>query len=565
MRIPGNFDRWMFNYKEGNLSPEEIDYFETYMLNDMNNEEDVEAWDNAYVRNANFKYDGMAALQKKSVFQRWGKWAALFLLLISSSASLLYFGTDTVKSDELFYSARDSKTQFSLNFNNEPAGDEGGVSGINAQNSDQFFTTGELTSDESTEAVHGDHVRRGSSLSAAEEGVQGVVSEYSAEHINGVEVDDYGKISVNYTHKSNVDYNAMHIEKGKIDNSSSKYSSGFALNPTFKDNDNNFNIVKLNWTALLKHKIKRFYRTMDQRIGYPVNTVNLKDPQLIIPDNNLLSFNPGFAGSNGSFRIGMDYRNQWLGKEVNGQKSTLYFDKYSKSLDAGIGGTFSYSDYNYGAFQNFVASLFYSPKFVIRENVIFEPGIKMSLGMMAQNTAKITPNSSIEMDRGRVLKTFTSGNASEANHLWYKDVGVGFVLNAGKFYLGGNVDNITRHDQTIFTANETATLESPQLYTGVVGMDFQSRNKKRLFSPFISYYQYGPKKEAWLGGNIRLNWFTVGASYSSNNEYAGSIGLKFKSFRLNYQIDNVESEFLGKSFVSHNIGIRFNAKNKAIR
>ena len=97
-------------------------------------------------------------------------------------------------------------------------------------------------------------------------------------------------------------------------------------------------------------------------------------------------------------------------------------------------------------------------------------------------------------------------------------------------------------------------LKSPRLITGVLGFDYQSRNKRTTLSPFLTYYQHGTKKEAWAGATAQFNWLTIGASYSSNSEYAASVGLKFKSFKLIYQVDTIESEFLQESFVSHNIG-----------
>jgi len=547
MRIPGNFDRWMFNYKEGNLSQEEIEYFESYMLNDSH-AEDIEAWDNAYVRNVNFKYDKIALLQKESFMTRWGKWAALLLVLISTSAGLIFFTQQG--SDEL-YSSR------------IPSHD---------LKSDELI----VSSDWLTENVITELINLKQNQIALQAANATFVSNYSAQVVTNFDsnsTDEYGsfstdyeeKISINYLYTSKVDYNAIKIEEGKVNNSSSKYSAGFALNPIFDGDKKDINFEKLNWSLILKLKLKRLYRSIEGRTGYPIAVTNFRDPELIIPDRNLLEFNPGFAGSSRVFRIGADYRNQWMGQDLTSQNGTFYFDKYSESLKGGLGGSLKYSDYNYGSFQNYVASLFYSPKFALGKHAIFEPGIKMSMGMMTRNAAKITPDHFIEFDRGRVLETFKPGDVSGAKYMLYKDFGLGFVLNTDWFYLGANVDNIAEHDQTIFTSDENKELQSPKLLTGIIGFDFQSRNKKRMISPFLTYYQYGPKTEAWVGATAQLNWLTIGGSYSSNNEYAGSIGLKFKTFRLNYQVDNLESEFLQKSFVSHNIGVRFNAKNKATR
>ncbi len=558
MRIPGNFDRWMFNYKEGNLSPEEKNYFESFMLNDAQYEEDIDAWDNAYIRNSDFKYKNVAALQKDSFFKRYGKWAALLLLFISSAGVLAYWaGT----SDNYLYSSRgtDANPVFTSSFV------ESGFDGLIATQS----ISGQNAAQQTTSAGQASQVVNNSGVSGAIVSFSGndqIVGESPtlSQDDMGLWEEGDGEIRINRNSVTVSDYSQLAIEQGKVDNSSSKYSGGFSRNPLFVKTKS-VNIVKLKRGNILKYKLKRFYNKIERRSGYPLALVNLKDPELIIPDRNLLAFNPGFTGGSRGFRIGMDYRNQWLGKDVNSQNSTIYFDNYMPTLKSGVGASIKYSDYNYGSFQNYVASLFYSFKFELGKNVIFEPGVKLSMGMTSTNSEKVTPGSFIEMDRGRVLPTYENGNQSGANNLWYKDYGVGFVINAGRFYVGANADNIAQHDQTVYTADEKQVLRSPRLYTAVAGFDFQSRDKKRLLSPVLSYYQFGQKKEAWVGATAQLNWFTIGASYSTNNEYAASVGLKFKSFRLNYQMDYLESEFLQKSFVSHNIGIRFSAKNKTTR
>lgn len=550
MKIPGNFDRWMFNYKEGNLSQEEINYFESNMLNNPMHSEDVEAWNSAYIRNSQFQYGNSGALIQKSFFEKYGKIAALLLLLISSVgiSSFLFIKNDNYSK---LYAPRIGNgfelNKTTGNLNNEVFEFDQTLSHTNKRNSDFIISNNQRTSN----------------LLFADNNENLIVEE------DVIISDDYSNsIYINYNSSNpEANYSAKKIALNKVSGLSDIHSGSYNANPNYKSSKKSTIKKEKNTvtkSSLIAYKLKKIYHKIENLTGYKVALVNLRDPDLLIPNNNLLNFNPGFTGGNGGFRIGADYRSQWIGQKTKGQTANFYFDTYSKSLRGGVGMGVKYSDYNWGRFQNIVASLFYSPKFVLNKHMVFEPGIKLSMGRMSVNNNISSADKFIEVDRGRVLPIDNSTFTSKTS-MWYKDFGLGFVLNTDWLYLGASIDNISMHNEAIYNVKTDETVTSLRKITGIVGFDFQSKDRKTLLSPALIYYQMGTKKEAWASLTTQFNWLTVGASYSSNNEYAASVGMKFKSFRLNYQIDKVESEFLSKSFVSHNIGIKFNTKNKAIR
>jgi len=64
MKITENFDRWMFDYKEGNLSGSEMEAFENFLIQNPEFEVDADAWDQAFVTNENIAYPYAKALDK---------------------------------------------------------------------------------------------------------------------------------------------------------------------------------------------------------------------------------------------------------------------------------------------------------------------------------------------------------------------------------------------------------------------------------------------------------------------------------------------------------------------
>lgn len=562
MRIPGDFDRWMFNYKEGNLSAEEVAYFESSMLSNPNFTEDVEAWENAYIRQGDtIEYPYVNTLLKdKSIVANWKNWAAILLLLLTVGGGIGFAnrflnkkletysqrsGKDILQASVLpyhAYLAEDANLKPSKSIQNI------GVKSTGASNlPNTIYQNGISTSRKNKVLTPLTNVKNENKLSS--EGNQ-YISYISSTH------------SQHKKNKSSKKRNRQ-LAMSKIKSDHHDYSGGYRFNPDFNNAKIDLSFKKRQ-TNLFAFKLKRFFNKLDKITGYPIAIVNLRDPDILIANKNILNFNPGFTGGGGNFRMGADYRNQWLGETVNSQVSTLYFDTYSEGGRGGVGASITYSDYRGGVYQNMFANLYYSPKFVIGKHVVFEPALKVTMGRLSSYNKANESVEAIEINRGTVISQ-DENSIINGNNSWFKDYGVGFVLNTDWFYAGAFVDNLSGHDQRIYKQNASEQIESPKLITGIIGFDFQSRNKRTTLSPSLMYYQFGPKKEVWAGATAQFNWLTIGASYSSNSEYAASVGLKFKVFKLIYQIDRLESEFLQESFVSHNIGIRFNTKNKTIR
>jgi hypothetical protein len=96
----------------------------------------------------------------------------------------------------------------------------------------------------------------------------------------------------------------------------------------------------------------------------------------------------------------------------------------------------------------------------------------------------------------------------------------------------------------------------------VFGSDYESANQDMSVSPFIAARHFGESTEAWAGANFRLNNFTFGGSYSTNNDFTAAIGMKFNNFKMIYQYDRTHTLLSNEQIGSHNLGIRFNGKTK---
>ena len=355
----------------------------------------------------------------------------------------------------------------------------------------------------------------------------------------------------------------MRVQQELLKFDGSDFAGQYQNNPTQSDAE--INVAKKNNTNFNSFGAvtKRIYRKLEKMMGYPVGIVNMRDQELLTPENNLVASNPGFTGSMLKPRLEMSYRNQLLGSTEFLQKSSINFDDYVESIRGGFGFSINSAIYNNGGFADHSVDFRYSPKVVISPKVVFEPAIKVTIGMMSASTAKLGTNQHVELDRGLLLNATFETLSAQTNSLLYKDYGVGFVLNLDKFYVGASADNLNRHYANIYLSEGQAEpTRTPVLLNGIAGFDYVSNTRPFSLSPFVSIRKFGAFTEAWGGMTMRLNYFTLGVSCSTSQNYAASIGLKFEKFKLTYQYDVTQSLYTLERMGSHNLGIRFNGGGK---
>jgi type IX secretion system PorP/SprF family membrane protein len=555
MRIPRDFDRWMFDYKEGNLSQSEVDYFEHHIIENPQYQDDVEAWDNSYVKNQNMAYPQMDTLLKEKSYGKWLGWvAAIIILFVSVSTLFIFSGNQLAK-----YSLRTNAQKNALN--------EFSFSDVNTNKiTNTLQLNGNQVKDDNydEETLDQQNIQSQSfqqQLNQTQEVylTRQLPNQLLSDNI-GVEDNNVNYSSNNKTLNKN--NKLLSLELNKISNSQSNHYQGtYKSNPKYTSNKSQSKKSKSKH-KLMAYKLKKLYRKIDRMTGYPIGLVNLHDPEILTPNSNLLSSNFGFTGSFGANRFEVKQRMQWLGQQNTLEQSYINFDTYNKALKSGVGIMFNRNSFNLGQYEDYNINFLYSPKFQIGRKLFFEPAVKLTMGVLRMNAKKVNYNSTYEIDRGRIIFTGTpDGTKYTANNLWYKDFGVGFVLNTDKLYVGVNADNLSHHNEFIYGKNK----QSPVKINAIIGSDYQSKNKKMILSPFITYTQVGKLKEVWGGVNTKLYWLTVGGAYSSLGDYSASLGLKFRNFKLIYQYDKTTSFINNDRFASHNIGIRINTKQKLQR
>ncbi|MBL7898564.1 MAG: type IX secretion system membrane protein PorP/SprF [Crocinitomicaceae bacterium] len=547
MSISENFDRWMFDYKEGNLSAADAEKFENFLLEHPEFEIDADAWDMAYVPAENFVYPDAHKLEKKRRVAGWYYWsAAAMLVLLLTSTSIYLFNVEVQSEPVAVLEAND------LNENSDHLINQNQINFASVKSNNLFAS---LTDNHN----FSEELQNNSSISGSQNSLQSIQNLNGLNNANAVAQNNLENREDQYI-SGNVQNNLLTTENGKI-NGSNNIGTYFG-NPESKALS--FDVTKKSTlkTGASISVFRKLYHRVERMLGYPVGLTNLRDQELLLPQIGLLAFNSAFTGGMLKPRFEMSYRNQWLGSDQNSSEMNISFDKYSYALRGGVGLMINAQDYGYGKFGDYNVSLLYSPKLVVNRNVVIEPSVKLTLGTMVANGNTLTPESSFEMDRGRILNTIGADQMNGLSNQWYKDYGLGLMVNTKWFYAGFNSDNLGRHYENVYGNELSSPAKTPVRLSGIAGFDYLSNTKTMTYSPFVAYQQYGNNPEFWAGMNYRLGWFTLGGAISTNKEFTASAGLKFDTFKLVYHFDYTESTLTETRFGSHNIGIRFNAKSK---
>lgn len=544
MKISENFDRWMFDYKEGNLSAKDAEEFENFLLNNPEFEVDADAWDMAFILDTPTEYPFADKLEKKRRVAGWYYWSAAAMLLLLIGSTTIFVFSDTMEN-----SISGAKQSFNVDLKSSnhynALNTRLNLLSSNIQGETQFFDD-----QNHFESSYAENYNDESDFYSPQD--QNEIVLVNDNHSNAI----LTGLSVGKTNEGNV-----LIEQQKLSGQGSvaKYQG----NPESKSLAFNVNSKTNYKSGYSRGGLKKMYNRFERMLKYPVGLTNLRDPELIIPQNTLLAYNSAFTGGMLKARFEMNYRNQWTGSDFNSQELNISYDNYSNSLRGGIGFLVNAQDYGFGQFGDYNISLLYSPKMVVSRNIVIEPAVKMTLGSIVANGNSLIASSNIEMDRGRILQM---GNETQLNGLsrqWYKDYGLGVMINTKWFYAGINADNLGRHYENVYGNELSSPSKSPVRLTAVAGFDYLSGTRKNMtLSPFVAYQQLGSYSELWSGVNYRAGWFTIGASASTRKEFTASVGMKFDKFKLVYSYDHTESMLTNQRFGSHNIGIRFNADRK---
>lgn len=565
-----NIDQWLFEWKEGNLSPKQIEQLELFLLNNPELDVDKDMWEMAFVTPSPATYPHQHKLLKKKPLTWYYISGAASVLVIASG--LYLFNANSIESNSVAEGILERDTNQTLNTQqarNNPSYLSSNQNRItNQQEKNTFYfnsnqsiiTTKPNTGTEATAnvqnandyqsnlvAFNNSSTKVNSTADFKNESNELIATSNSRNEHALIESEDSKLTILEFEGRSidSVELTSVTASTLVQPKKEEEFIEEWTLHRKSASNS------KLSFSS----KWNNFERMVKRMADNPIALKNLKDPHYHVPGMLANDLNFSSAGTMLATRVQVSSRYQWMGQTNEQLQNQLLIDGYAYPLRAGIGLQVNQSMYHKNGIQNTTVALTYSPKFSLTRNITIEPGFRFKMGTKSIDTTKLTTGQVVEFDRGNPQSFYSANEKPMGKSIWYKDLGVSLMANTKWFYLGLQADNIARHYDNIYGANGNQRAHVQSIIT--LGTDYESMNHKFGLSPYLVYQKYGALSEVWLGTNTRYNWLTIGAAISSNYEPAASIGLKFDHFSLNYNIDYTKSISNATQSLSHQLTLRF--------
>ena len=562
MNIPNreNIDRWLFDWTEGNLSPSQEMQLEEFLIENPDLSIDADAWDAATVSSIPFTYENQASLKKrkKRVFAYWQFYA--LILLIATGGTSLYFSfktetqqiasktSNTTKSPISKITTtpiknNDSQKPLTINSPISNSGDQNFYEAPSYQHSLNKYTeninSSALPFSSENENVSFDN---NTIINSIEIAIQPVIPLENIELTDNLDVSAVSSEPIIAADEMIQSENGNGNGNGNVigyENENKKLSRRKINMPT----------LKLNSSSQLSKWVKK-----------DLTNTNQKDRVYAISEKSNLDLNNSFVGNISQLKFQSMSTVRWIDiAEQQKISQQISFDGYLREAKAGLGIISNYSSFSNGLIQDWNLNLIYAPKLAINRYITIEPSMKYTFGKKVLNSSKVINNSTVEVETNQ-LETFSiDPNQAIGKNLWYRDLGAGLIINAGPIYFGGQVNNLLKHQDNLYSNDYTTIRRANRELTLVGGTDFNSKNGKFTFSPYIFHTIFGSQSSTYLGASIQLKSFLIGGSYQTNGSSSGMIGLHKDRFSLMCQTSYASSSYTqSKSFI-HQLTIRINS------
>ena len=543
-----NIDLWLFDYTEGNLSVYQKELLENYILNHPELEIDLDMWNMAKVPVVE-TIDHIVEIKKKRehrfAFYATSLIGAVIILLIGKTHELYSVNNNL-----------NNKSQISKIEN---------TSGVNKR----IFNERKLLNKNPKEASENSkNTPSEIQLSIAQANANIILTSVNITKKQR----SYG--SENYTTEPDSEILFARSSKNGLQEQEEDILSltpfVLPIQPADFLNGTSYSNAELTVTTdAPKHKslglsglrlnTKTLFNKIDRALSKSIAFSNYRDHFYIIPGIASNNVNLSATGSTSQTRFISTSRARWLGTNNEKISQELSLDGYARSIRSGIGAQMSYDNYADGTIKDWSASFIFSPKIALSRNISFEPAAKLKIGNKILNADKVENNtvSLYNNNNPQVFEYDTSQNIGRK--LWYRDLDAGFTINTKVLYIGFQAENILNHVENLYQNQQNSENLIPTTYSVLAGTQYLSRNEKISFHPYVYMRSNVNRTSYYTGFSFDLDKLFIGASYGSNDEYSGALGLSLDRFALLIQTTRAHQEQLNQNLFTHQLTLRVNS------
>ena len=304
---------------------------------------------------------------------------------------------------------------------------------------------------------------------------------------------------------------------------------------------------------------KSMFNKIDRILSKSIAFSNYRDHFYIIPGIASNNINLSATGSTSQTRFLSTSRARWFGTNNEKLSQEISLDGYARSIKSGIGAQVNYDTYANGTIQDWNAALIFSPKIALSRNISLEPVARLKIGNKILDANK-ADNNSLSLYNNENPQIFTFDTAQNIGRkLWYRDLDAGFTINTKVLYIGFQAENLLNHVENLYQNEQSSTNPIPTTYSVLAGTQYLSRNEKISFHPYIYMRSNVNRTAYYTGFSFDLDKLFIGASYGTDDEYSGSLGLSLNRFALLIQTTKAYQPQLNQNLFTHQLTLRINS------
>jgi hypothetical protein len=514
-----NIDRWLFDYTEGNLSAEQEQQLELFLMNHPDLEVDMDAWEMSKVDVSPMVFEHKELLYKKRSYKP--ALALLSLLILFTTGISLFYTNQQQESHTSSMNAQSGKkntarTQQKItNTTSKRTESDQSVSSVNGPSLYTPVSTPYETTRKTT-----DHL----SLNASTE--QGSLSQVrSTNETTHPVVEESSDFKLS---NSNVPISTMEFERINLHALKGMIVGGYRTD--FKNEVLSVN-AELDAAEISLGNIDLF-KKIDQLLSKEIGLSNNQSYDYTMSGQSNLDLNFSSVGTTSQTRFQMLSSIRSLENPAQFKlNNQLSLDAYSRNMRAGFGIQVNYDDFSTGLIRNGNFALIFSPKIALSRKISLEPAVRFKNGTYTLNQVKMVNESSVEYNTGQVNQFQFDPNLAIGRTLWYRDLDAGLTIHTPLFFLSGQITNIFKHNENIFS-NNGETMAAARNLNLITGTQYISRNEKLIFAPYAIYQHSNYQKQLFGGFTFKAGKAQLGLSYGNLNTGSVSFGYVGKNFAL---------------------------------
>ena len=303
----------------------------------------------------------------------------------------------------------------------------------------------------------------------------------------------------------------------------------------------------------------KLFQKIEKVLEKDLGLSNIPDHTYAIPEYSNVDVLFSNIGATSQFRFQSTSMGRWIeDAEQRKFSQQITLDGYSRSAQSGFGLQANYDYFANGSIQNWNTCLLFSPKIAVSRKISFEPALRFKIGNKLLNEERIENQSLVNFESQTSNQFNFDSSIAIGSKLWYRDLDLGFTINTPYFYLGGQVSNVLRHQNNIYSNFDNLEMRAQNVYNAIIGTQYISRNQQIQFSPYCFYERVNSNR--FFGGfSLKLNKVMIGGSYGTGNIASGTVGLSFRNFALFAQSSYGYVPAIDKKSFTHQLTIRFNS------